>query len=182
MAVSARDALLGLSRPRGIRRGASRWASSLYYPSGYSSCSCSEPLLGAGSLDPYRLDEVAHVWRRLSDEARGNVVPADIPYRLAALGVVAKRARTTEAKLSAYIAEHEWAADIQEMREVARRLANIRYAAQAAHGALAVRVSRYVPHLASADAHGSAFDWRADAWLELRGWSAGSTPRTDGPD
>ena len=133
-------------------------------------------------MDPYRLDEVADVWRRFLDEAWVEVAPANIPYRLAALRVVAQRARATEAELVPYMAEHEWSAGVEELREVATRVTNIRCAAHAAHEALALRVGRYVPPLASADADGSAFDWRQDAWLELRGWSAVSTPRTDGPD
>ena len=133
-------------------------------------------------MDTYRLEEVDDVSHRLAEEARVDVAPANIPYRLAALLVVAKRARATEGELRAYMAEHEWSADVEELRAVGRRLANIRHAAQAAHGALALRVGRYVPPLASADADGSAFDWRQDAWLELRGWSAGFAPRTEGPD
>ncbi len=124
-------------------------------------------------MDTYRLEEVDDVWHRLAEEAWVDVAPANIPYRLAALLVVAKRARATEGELRAYMAEHEWSADVEELRAVGRRLANIRHAAQAAHGALALRVSRYVPPWPSANAHGSAFDWRDDAWLELRGWSAG---------
>jgi hypothetical protein len=103
-------------------------------------------------VDPYRLDEVADVWRRFADEAWVDVARANIPYRLAALRVVAKRARVTEAEVVAYMAEHESSVGVDEMQEVATRIGNIRHAAHAAHDALALRVPRYVPPWRSADA------------------------------
>lgn len=132
-------------------------------------------------MDPYRLEELDDVWHRLANEAWVDVTGSNIPYRLAALRVVASRARTTERELGAYMADHDWSARVEELQEVCRRLANIRHAAQAAHGALAVRVGRYVPPWPYADADESAFDWRDDSWLEVRGWSVVSEPRTEEP-
>ncbi len=94
-------------------------------------------------MDTYRLEEVDDVWHRLSEDASVDVAPTNIPYRLAALLVVAKRARATEGELRAYMAKHEWSADVEELRAVGRRLANIRHAARAAHDSLALRVGRY---------------------------------------
>jgi hypothetical protein len=40
------------------------------------------------------------------------------------------------------MAEHEWAVDVEELREIVRHLANIRYATRAAHDALALQAGR----------------------------------------
>jgi hypothetical protein len=133
-------------------------------------------------VDAYRLEELDDVWGRLADEAWAHVPASNIPYRLAALRVVACRARATEGELRTYMTEHEWSARVNELHEVCLRLANIRHAARAAYAALANRMSRYVPPWPSADAPGGALDWREDAWLELRGWSVASEPRMEGPD
>ena len=132
-------------------------------------------------MDPYRLEEIDDVWSRFVDQAWGDVAPPDAPYRLTALLVVAKRALATEREIRSYSATHEWAGDLAELRAVQRRLANIRHAARAAHGALAASVNRYVPPWPPAGAHGSASDWGESPWLELRGWSADSALRTDEP-
>jgi len=95
-------------------------------------------------VDPYRLDEVEEVWRRLAREDWVQVRPANGPYRLAALSIVASRARATERELNAYMAKHEWSSDVEEVRQVLSRLSNIRHAARAAHDALAMRVGRHV--------------------------------------
>ena len=103
-------------------------------------------------MDTYRLEEVDDVWHRLAEEAWVDVAPANIPYRLAALRVVATRTRATEGELFAYMAEHERAVDVEELREVVRRLANIRHATRAAHDALVLRTGRYGPPWPSEEA------------------------------
>ena len=90
-------------------------------------------------MDPYRLDEVDDVWRRLAEEAWVDVASANMPYRLAALRVIAERARVTEGELRAYMAAHERSVDVEVLQQVARRVVNIRRAACAGHEALALR-------------------------------------------
>ncbi len=92
-------------------------------------------------MDTYRLDEVDDIWCRLADHAKVAVSPEDIPYQLAALRIMETRARVTAAKVSAYIAEQQGSARLDELRQVAAQLANIRHTARAAHDALALRRS-----------------------------------------
>ena len=122
-------------------------------------------------MDPYRLDEVPDVWQRFIDQAWSEVAASEIPYRLAALLIVAKRARATEDEIRAYLAQHDWAGEVAELNVARRRLANIRHAARAAHGALAVRVNRYVSPWPPDESDQSESEWVDASWFMLRGWS-----------
>jgi hypothetical protein len=90
-------------------------------------------------VDPYRLDEVDDVWRRIAAVASDAVSPEETPYRDAALRVIEARARVTEAKLWSARLERRGSAGRAELWPIAMRLANIRHAVRAARGSLALR-------------------------------------------